>query len=97
MREDERQPLSKAVLQKQIREEAKFSAGSSLIPLLFVTLLAILFTVITLVYRRRYQREQKALRASATVEEASSNGEHTATPAEDTAENTAEPPNGEQA
>jgi hypothetical protein len=58
---------------------------------------AILFTVITLVYRRRYQREQKALRASATVEEASSNGEHTATPAEDTAENTAEPPNGEQA
>jgi hypothetical protein len=46
MREDERQPLSKAVLQKQIREEAKFSAGSSLIPLLFVTLLAILFTVI---------------------------------------------------
>lgn len=46
MREDERQPLSKAVLQKQIREEAKLSAGSSLIPLLFVTLLAILFTVI---------------------------------------------------
>lgn len=46
MREDERQPLSKAALQKQIREEAKFSAGSSLIPLLFVTLLAILFTVI---------------------------------------------------
>ena len=46
MREDERQPLSKAALQKQIREEAKFSAGSSLIPLSAVTLLAILLTVI---------------------------------------------------
>jgi hypothetical protein len=46
MREDERQLLSKAALQKQIREEAKFSAGSSLIPLSAVTLLAILLTVI---------------------------------------------------
>lgn len=46
MREDERQPLSKAALQKQIRKEAKFSAGFSVIPLLFAALPAILFTVI---------------------------------------------------
>ena len=46
MREDERQPLSKSALQKNLREEAKFSAGSSLIPILVVTLVAVMFTVI---------------------------------------------------
>lgn len=45
MRENERQPLSKTALQQKLREEAKFSAGFSLIPLLFVSLLAVLFTV----------------------------------------------------
>ena len=46
MREDERQPLSKADLQRKLREEAKFAARYSLIPLIFVTLLAVVFTVI---------------------------------------------------
>ena len=45
MREDERRPLSKAVLQKQMRDEARYSAMFSVIPVLFVTLLALLFTV----------------------------------------------------
>ena len=46
MREDERHPLSKADLQRKLREETKFAARYSLIPLFFVTLLAVLFTVI---------------------------------------------------
>ena len=46
MREDERQPLSNAALQKKLREEAKVSAGFSLVPLMIVSLLALLFTVI---------------------------------------------------
>ena len=46
MREDERQPLSKADLQRKLREEAKFAARYSLLPLIFVTLLAVVFSVI---------------------------------------------------
>lgn len=45
MREDERSPLCKTALQKQLRDEARFAALFSMIPLLFVTLLAVLFTV----------------------------------------------------
>ena len=46
MREDERQPLSKTDLQRKLKEEAIFSARLSLIPLSFVTLLAVVFTII---------------------------------------------------
>lgn len=46
MREDERQPLSKADLQRKLREEARFAARYSLLPLFFVTLLAVVFSVI---------------------------------------------------
>ena len=46
MREDERQPLSKADLQRKLREEARFAARYSLLPLIFVTLLAVVFSVI---------------------------------------------------
>lgn len=46
MRQDERQPLSKADLQRKLKEEALFSARFSLIPLVFVTLLALLLSVI---------------------------------------------------
>ena len=46
MREDERHPLSKADLQRKLREEARFAARYSLLPLIFVTLLAVVFSVI---------------------------------------------------
>ena len=41
MRQDERTPLSRAKLQQQIVEGAKFTAITEFIPLLFVTLLAV--------------------------------------------------------
>ncbi len=41
MRNDERNPLSRAKLQQQIVAEKKYEAISSIIPMLFVTLLAV--------------------------------------------------------
>ena len=46
MRPNERTPLSAVKLKKQILEESKYKAINSLVPLAFVTLLAIIFTAI---------------------------------------------------
>ena len=55
---------------------------------------AILFTAITIVYLRRLQREQKALRDSATPKETPAEGENSLP--EDPAENTAGASHSEQ-
>ena len=46
MRDDERTPLSRAKLQQEIVEGEKYACISSIIPVLFVTLLAVGFTAV---------------------------------------------------
>ncbi len=48
MRDDERTPLSRAKLQQQIVEGEKYAFISSIVPMLFVTLLAVGFTAATI-------------------------------------------------
>ena len=48
MRQDERTPLSRAKLQQQIVEGEKYAFISSIVPVLFVTLLAVGFTAATI-------------------------------------------------
>lgn len=48
MRDDERTPLSRAKLQKEMLDGEKYAFISSIIPVLFVTLLAVGFTAATI-------------------------------------------------
>jgi hypothetical protein len=50
MRMDERMPLSRAKLQEQILRDEKYAVVSAVVPILFVTLLAVGFTTATVTF-----------------------------------------------